>query len=548
MFHDGRSVTDVYNLPLKDRVLGPILRLRAESEGSRTYLRVENRRYSFAETHAIAGAVARGMASRGVKRHDYVALFLPNCEEFIFAWYATLLLGAAFVPINTAYKGFMLDNPLNDSQARGIVVHRELLPQLAAASDAARARLDWVAVVGGMKGAQLPPGPKQYIDFGELRVDAGPEPEVEADYRDVQSVMYTAGTTGPSKGVLISNAHFFASAMVFLRSLALSRADVLYTDLPLFHGLASRLGALPALMVGAEVVLGDRFSATQFWQRVTECQATVAHTIFTIPEVLKALPPGPHDRAHRLRAMYNAHHDQEFEERYNVRLVEAYGMSETGLVMYTHYPERRFGSAGRIHEDWEVRLVDEMDMPVPTGEPGEITLRPKLPSIMMQGYLNRPEATVEAWHNLWFHTGDLARMDEDGFFYFVDRKKDRIRRRGENVSSWEIEHSVSAHPAIAECTALPHPAAGGEDDIRVVAVLKADARLAPEALLDWLQERMPYFMLPRYVEFLPTLPRNPTNKVEKYRLLTDGLGPKAWDREAAGYKVARTIIGAKRKS
>jgi len=291
--------------------------------------------------------------------------------------------------------------------------------------------------------------------------------------------------------------------------------------------------------VGAHVVVAERFSASRFWQQAAECGATVGHTIFTIPPILKARAPGPEDRAHKLRCMYNAHHDTEFEERFNVRLVEAYGMTETGLVVYTPYPERREGAAGRIHEDWEAMIVDENDLPVPVGESGEIVLRPKKPFIMMQGYLDKPADTLAAWRNLWFHTGDIARVDEDGYFYFVDRKKDRIRRRGENISSWDVENYVGAHPAVAECVALPHPAEAGEDDIRVVVVFKQGEEITPQALAEWLEERMPRFMLPRYIEPLPELPRNPTSKVEKYKLTQAGLGETAWDREAHADAVRR---------
>lgn len=535
---------DIYRLPLTERRLGPILRRQAETEADRVYMRGEGRVYTFAQTDAAVRAIARGMAARGVKRGDFVAVFLPNGPDFVLAWYAAAVLGAAFAPINVAYKGFMLDGPLRDTSSRGIVVHRDLLPHLATADSEVRAALDWVAVVGGLEGADLPEGPREYLRFEDLAIETGPDPEAEADFRDIHCVMYTSGTTGPSKGVLLSNGHFFSSACTFLKALALTRDDVLFTNLPLFHGLASRLGALPAMMVGAELVIGSRFSASGFWRDVCEANATVAHTLFTIPHILKAQPPSDYERGHRLRAMYNAHHDREFEERYNVRLVEAYGMTETGLMVYTPYPERREGSAGRVHEDFESQIVDEMDMPVGPGETGEIVVRPKLPFIMMQTYLNRPEATLEACGNLWFHTGDLASMDADGYVYFVDRKKDRIRRRGENISSWDVEHYVSAHPDVEECVALAHPEPTGEDDVRVVLVLKPGRSPAPEAIMDWLQERAPFFMLPRYLEFVDEIPRSPTAKVEKYKLMDSGLAPDAWDREAVGYVVHRNRPGS----
>jgi carnitine-CoA ligase len=533
----------MYRLPLRERRLGPILRRRAAEDGDRVYMAMGGRSLTFAETDAQVRGLARGMAARGTGKGDFVAVFMPNGPDFVLAWYAAVILGAAFVPINIAYKGFMLDGPLRDTGARGMVIHRDLLPSLASADPALRAGLDWVAVAGGLP-PHLPEGPKEYLALEDLAQN-GPDPEAEADFRDIHCVMYTSGTTGPSKGVLLSNAHFFSSAMTFLRALALTRDDTIFTNLPLFHGLASRLGALPAMMMGARLVIGERFSATSFWDDVIAAEATIGHTLFTIPHILKARPPGPNDRAHRLRAMYNAHHDAEFEDRFGVRLVEAYGLTETGLMVYTPWPERKFGTAGRIHEDFEAQTVDEADLPVDPGAVGEIVVRPKLPYIMMQGYLNRPEETLRAWRNLWFHTGDLARMDADGYITFVDRVKDRIRRRGENISSWDVEHYVSAHPDIEECVALPHPAPGGEDDIRVVYVTKDGREPDPVALMDWFQGRAPHFMLPRYLERVEAIPRSPTAKVEKYKLVEAGLSPSAWDREAAGYQVRRDRVGGR---
>jgi crotonobetaine/carnitine-CoA ligase len=230
-----------------------------------------------------------------------------------------------------------------------------------------------------------------------------------------------------------------------------------------------------------------------------------------------------------VRAIFNAAHDLEFESRFGVRTLEAFAMTETSYLLYNRYPQRTLGSTGRAHEDWDVELVDDHDVPVAVGKAGELVARPRKPYIMMQGYHNKPQATLEAWRNLWFHTGDILRRDEDGNFFYIDRKKERIRRRGENVSSSEVEKGVSVHYAIAECAVIAHPAAEGEDDIRLVAVLKAGAVLAPAELFAWLRERLPKFMLPRYIEFVDELPRTGTSKVEKRALQQQGLSPGAWD-------------------
>ncbi len=530
---------DLYTLPLENRVLGPMLAERARSEGDRTYLRFGDRSWSFTEIDRDARAVARGLKALGVEFQEKVAFLLPNCPEFVVAWYGAAVIGAVFVPVNPSYTGPLLDYIFRDSGSRGLIVHRSLLSQLGTIPAETLRQLKWVAVLGGLAGLDLPAGPGRYVDYEELPVETGDDPQADCTFRDVQSIMYTSGTTGPSKGVIIPNGHFFASSATFIRALGLTQDDILFTPLPLFHGLASRLGVLPALMVGGEVVIVEKFSAGQFWRQAAECNATVGHTIFTLPTILKAQPPSEWDRKHRMRAMYNANSDPDFEERFNVRLVEAYGLTETGLTVYTPWPDRREGSCGRPHEDFEVRIVGEDGVPVGVGEAGELVARPRLPSIMMDGYINKPEETLKALRDLWFHTGDYAKVDADGYVYFVGRKKERIRRRGENISGFEVERVVGMHPEVSEVAAVAHPAAVGEDDVRCVIIRSPGSSLRPVDLMDWLQPRMPHFMMPRYVEFVDDMPRTPSAKIEKYKLVEAGLGPSTWDREAEGYRLER---------
>lgn len=530
---------DLYTLPLESRVLGPMLAERARTEGERVYLRFGERNWTYREIDRDARAVGRGLKALGVEFQEKVAFLLPNCAEFVVAWYGASVIGAVFVPVNPSYTGPLLDYIFRDSGSRGLIVHRSLLPQLETVPAETLRQLKWVAVIGGLDGLDLPAGPGRYVDYAQLPVETGEDPQADCTFRDVQSIMYTSGTTGPSKGVIIPNGHFFASSATFIRALGLQASDILFTPLPLFHGLASRLGVLPALMVGGEVVIAEKFSAGQFWRQAAECNATVGHTIFTLPTILKAQPPSEWDRKHRLRAMYNANSDPDFEARFNVRLVEAYGLTETGLTVYTPWPDRREGSCGRPHEDFEVRIVGEDGMPVATGETGELVARPRLPSIMMDGYINKPEETLKSFRDLWFHTGDYARADADGYVYFVGRKKERIRRRGENISGFEVERVVGMHPEVAEVAAVAHPAAVGEDDVRCVIIRSPGSSLKAVDLMDWLQPRMPHFMMPRYIEFVDEMPRTPSAKIEKYKLVEAGLGPSTWDREAEGYRLER---------
>jgi crotonobetaine/carnitine-CoA ligase len=534
------TLQELYRLPLEQRSIGPILALRAREDGDRPYLSWGDQRFTFAETDRLARAVARGLRSRGIGRGDRVAMLLPNGPEFVWAWYGCALLGATMVPVNNTYLGEMFDYVLRDSGCRGLIVHIELAAAVDTLSPPTRAQLDWIVVAETPSGlpeagsAALDPHP-EFEPFDALLEFEGDDPEVACDHRDIQTIMYTSGTTGPSKGVVMPNGHFFASAMVFLRALGLQRDDVLFTPLPLFHGLASRLGVLPCLMVGAEVVIAPRFSASQFWEQVCKADATVAHTIFSLPPMLKAQPVSPWETRHRLRAMYNSNYDPEFEERFKVRVVEAYGLTETGLTIYSEWPERRPGSCGRVDQDWEARIVGDDGRELAPGESGELIVRPRLPWIMMRGYLNKPEATLESIRDLWFHTGDYARRDEDGYVYFSGRKKERIRRRGENISAWDIEKIVGDHPQVFECAALAYPSPVGEDDVRLLVVPAQGASIEPLPLMAWLEAQLPPLMVPRYIEIVDRLPRTPSNKVEKYKLMSDGLTPGVWDREQQGY-------------
>jgi crotonobetaine/carnitine-CoA ligase len=289
----------------------------------------------------------------------------------------------------------------------------------------------------------------------------------------------------------------------------------------------------------------ERFSATSFWARAREVDATIVHGIFGMVPILLGQPPNKHDRDHRVRTFYigPSKLTETFRERFGAHIVEVYGATETGIITRTPYGEFRAGSCGRPNtESFDVRIVDDHDRPVPVGEVGEIVVRPKVPWAMMTGYYRKPQATVEAFRNLWFHTGDFGRFDEDGFVYFVDRKKDAIRRRGENISSFEVEAAVNAHPAVLESAAIAVPSPLAEDDVKVCVVLQPGSKLDPAELVRFLDERLPYFMVPRYVEFLPELPKTPNQKVRKVELRRAGdrgITEASWDREKHGIKLTR---------
>lgn len=512
-------------IPYEERILGKLLAQAAERHGDKPFLSVDGRTYSFRETHVISQSVARGLRSLGVAPHEPVMVMLDNSAEFVFSWFALSLLNSVCVPINTAYAGDMLAYVTCDVKSRVVITSATLAKAFANLAPIQRGALETMVVCGAHEAIA---GMKT-LSWDALAIEAGDPVWAPSTPADIAFICYTSGTTGPSKGVLLPQSLTFQTAQSFINAVGMSADDVVFTPLPLFHGMSRTMATLPALVLGAQVHLAPRFSATTFWQDVRRANATISTTIFTIPPILKHKPPSEDDRAHRVRVMFNAHHDPEFEARFNVRLVEAHAMTETGMTVFTPFPERKLGASGRAGDDWEVAIVDENDRPVPTGCVGELVLRPKQPGIVMNGYLNKPEATVGAWRNLWFHTGDMMRADDEGYLYFSGRKKERIRRRGENISAYEVETIAIQHPDLVECAVLGVPAGDNEDEVYLVGVLR-DARSVSESELhEWLKSRLPKFMVPRYIEFREALPKTGSAKIERHVLEKSVPSLSAWD-------------------
>jgi carnitine-CoA ligase len=515
-----------YGLTFAEMVPARMLEQRAAQDPDRGLLGLGDTVLSLGQVDEAASRIAGGMAAAGIGPGDRVGIMLPNCAEFITTYFALGKLGAVAVTINPAYRGYLLEYVLQDTSCRLLVVGPASLPAVTRASAALQPppRL----VVAGQPGEAADADALAFDRLLEAE-PAGCRPDV--DFTSTNCVIYTSGTTGASKGVPISNAHGIAKAIEVIRVCDIVPDDVIYSPLPLFHSMALLRGVLAALVSGARCVLRERFSVSSYWDDVRATGATVGHCVFTIPQLLKKAPPDARDRDHSLRSLYNARYDPEFEERFGVRLVEGYGLTEAGVSMYMRAGDPPHpGSCGRVSEDWEVQLVDENDMPVPQGSVGEIVLRPRYPWLMTTGYLNKPEATAAAFRNLWFHTGDLALVDADGYYYFQDRKKDSIRRRGENVSSWELEQVMREHPVVEDAAAVPYPSPLGEDDVRVFVSLRANGQLTGEELVAHCTRRLPEFMVPRYVEILAALPRTPTGRIQKYELRSSPLGPDCYDR------------------
>lgn len=524
--------------------LGRVLAEQADRLGDRAFLDHGGRSWSYRAMNEIACRVASGLAARGVGKGTLVALMMPNVPEFLATWFAVSKLGAVEAPVNTALRGQSLVHVLGDIGARTLIAGRESLEDIARIADRLPS-ITQVIVFDRQDDGPLPSGfPFPTVPFAELLQGPAREPDVEVRSQDVMAIMHTSGTTGLSKGVMLCHRHQFVLARNVATHVALTGDDVVFSCLPYFHNMAQALLAYPALQVGARVAMVERFSANQFWREVRESGSTVLIFIGSMLAILLKQPAGPDDRRHRLRTGFGvplpADVFRDFQARFGVELVSGYGSTEASMVTFTPPGNPRPESVGRALPSYEVRIADAEDQEVPRGTMGEVTVRPREPWITFVGYHGQPEAAVAAWRNLWFHTGDGAVMDEDGFLHFRDRIKDVIRRRGENISSVEVETVVNLHPSVLTSAAIAVPSDVGEDEVKVVVVPREGAVIDPAALVAHCEEHLPYFAVPRYVEVRSALPLTATQRVEKRTLRDEGVTPATWDREAAQYRLRRT--------
>lgn len=456
-----------------------------------------------------------------------VAIMLPNCLEFIYGWFACAKLGRIYVPINCEYRGDILRHQLAKADVTHILIEASylvrlaevcvLLPQLRTVIVNGEPDADATAAMAVL-GQRL-----RVVNVNEFRAFPDTAPQTLVKYTDKHSISFTSGTTGPSKGVLSTHCHVVSFSFDWIEITRFTEVDVIFAPMPLFHALGSVLGVLPVVICGARIALSPRFSASTFWDDVRTHGATIAHGIFSIIPVLMKQPERPDDAQNPARVFYIGQRNEAFEQRFGVKIINAYGATETSAVAYTPYDEQApDGSCGRPNlEKYDVRIVDDDDQEVAPDQVGEIIVRPKAPFMMMDGYYNDPAATMDACRNLWFHTGDNARADAAGWYYFVDRKKDAIRRRGENIASFDIESAVNLHPGVLESAAVAMPSELGEDDVKLYVVRRPGSSVSHEELWNFCAEHMPNFWLPRVIEFIEQMPRTPTQKIMKYQLRSD---------------------------
>ncbi|MFP9191424.1 AMP-binding protein [Natrialbaceae archaeon A-CW1-1] len=546
-----------------DWLLPTVLEDQADQRGEKTFLQWEttDETVSFAETNRIANRLAHGLREQGVGKGDHVLLMLPNSLEYVFLWFACAKIGAVEVPVNTSYKRGTLTHVANLTEASFGVFHDSFAGRLLEIEDDLT-HLESVAILEGRKAETEDNSDEEYTDdleavdeafettrYEVLLTDIESNPDVSLAFHDNASIIMTSGTTGPSKAIqkTYSHQYFFAEQCVNL--VQLTNKDVYMTGNPLFHSNAQVLVVFPALIAGAKLCLFERFSASGWVDRLHETGATVCNFLGSMMDFVYQQPEREIDDQNDLRCLFAAPTaygiKDEFEARYGIEYTtEVIGTTETCMPVLTPYGvDRPEGAAGLLlSEYFDVELVDpETDQPVEPGKMGEYTIRPKIPWIMTPGYYGMPEKTAEATRNCWFHTGDGLRCDEDGWFYFVDRMGDTLRRRGENISTYDVEQPILEHPAVEECAVVGVKAseAGGEDEVKAFVVFAEGESAAPEVLTKWANDHMPYFMVPRYFEFVDELPKTENEKIQKAKLRDRGNSDATWDREKAGVSVSK---------
>lgn len=522
-------------LAAHERTIPTLLERAGEQFGDRACLAAGDVRLAYADLSDAAARHAGMLATVGVQPGDRVAVISENRWEVLALWLGCAWSGSILVPINTASRGGQLEHILANAGPRVLAVEAGL--------------------EGALAGLDRPPELEQLWRIGEgptthllgLQNEPFPEPAERVPSApvapgDTLAILYTSGTTGPAKGVECPHAQFIHWGENVGGWLGLTSDDRVYTCLPLFH--TNALNAfVQALTYGAHYVVGPRFSASRFWSRIVEAQATVTYLLGAMVSILVAREPSPLDRTHRIRTVLAPATPVDtwlaFERRFGARILDGHGMTETNGVIGPRGGEQRPGWMGRVMPGFEAKVVDEDDAEVSHGTPGELVVRADAPFAFTTGYWKMAEETVEAWRNLWFHSGDRVVRDDGGYFRFLDRLKDAIRRRGENISAWEVEQVLLRHPAVATAAVIPVPSELGEDEVMAFVVARAGETIDPIDLVRHCEPELARFAIPRYVDVLDELPLTANGKVSKVALRERGVGETTWDREAAGIELPR---------
>ncbi len=510
---------------------GELLERRAVESPEDPLLYFERQIVSHRELNRRANALAAGLSALGLVSGDNVAIFSTNCPEFVYTFFALQKLGLGVVPVNSALVGDGLHYVLQNARARAAVVHATLLPQLAAIRDRLPELEHVFVIADGHSGA----GDLTTIETLLTRHGGADNPVARPDPDAVALLLYTSGTTGPPKGVVYRYRDSNTKRMRLLAHLLYQPGDVLFTCLPLFHANALLLSTVQALNAKTALALARRFSASRFWEDVTKSGATTFNALGAMIPILLKQPPGPFDRAHRVRLVVSAACPaaawRPFEERFGVRIVEAYGAVDGGGFLTLNLGNAPVGSIGKPIGGARYRLVDDSGADVPTGATGELLVHAGGRGTRSVEYYRDRDATAEKVRAGWIHTGDLMSRDAAGFLYFAGRNTDSMRRRGENVSAFEVESVLDQHSSVLESAVFGVPSELGEDDIMAVLVPVEGHSLDPAALLEWLEGRIARHARPRFIDVVEDLPKTGTHRTQKSLLKQRGVRDQTFDAE-----------------
>lgn len=486
---------------------------------------VDGVRTTAAELDLAASHGAAGLRALGLSAGDRVGVVMNESVSAMHAWFSIARAGLVEVPLNPGTGPALLEYCLEHAAVRVVICDAEFATLIGDIADRVDS-IEKVVVAGEAAGDR--------DDFADLMATPTRDLPV-VDPRSTAVILYTSGTTGPPKGVLLSHRANVNLARHTVGLMKYTSADRLYSVFPLYHSNARYCSVMSAIEAGADVVMHRKFSATRFWDICRDERITAFNYQGAMMSILFKQEPRTDDRDHVVRAAFGAPCPKEIfdevESRFGIELTEIYGSTETSIVCDMPPARRRVGTAGTESVNYHVRVVDEYDEPVGPGVIGEIVVRPKKAGMMFDGYDARSDATVQAWQNLWFHTGDRGVFDDDGFLTFVDRVKDTIRRRGENISSWEIERVVADDPDVVQVAAYGVPSELSEEDVVIAVVPAPGSRIDPGELVGRIDMRLTTFARPRYVRVMDALPLTHSQRVEKYRLRADGVTVDMWDRE-----------------
>jgi crotonobetaine/carnitine-CoA ligase len=517
-----------FNRLLKDRWL---------KSPDHIFLKFENHSFTYSDMWNLSNRLAQAFLDIGIRRGDRVAIIMDNRPEFIWSWFALSKIGAVAVTIDTRLNGTFLHHQLKNSECKTIITQTRIIPVLNQQEHVEELKPNSIVIVAEEEEVLLDPNVWNVpiFDYNQL-AETEPAHDHSIAYDLPESwpltIVYTSGTTGPAKGVVNPHGTFLLTAIDLGAAVAMNQSDRLFLFLPMFHANPQLMGMPAVLHYGATLVLGKKFSASAFWDTVSEYGITLFTYVGTVLTILDKVTP--HGKKSTLRAAYGGGAPEQvwrsLEEKASFQIVEGYGMAEIGgLAICNTLVDKKMGSIGKVREAFDIRLFDDDDREVEIGEVGEIVVRPQIPCSMFTYYVNMEKTTLSAMRNLWFHTGDLARKDENGYYYFVSRKKNMIRKKGENISGYEIENRVLEHEKVLEAAVVPVPDEIAGEEIKLSVVCKPDAGMTYEELDEWIVNQLPVHMVPRYLNIRDSFIKTSSEKIQIQSLIDEGI-QQVWDR------------------